>query len=219
MALYSCMCSCPKISRNAFYLQLFTFLVIILQLTCFIRTTWKRKQTMEQQPHRVCVRTKLKQKQNQVTSHSNWPRVLLFDLVHKQCNGIINRWLHCLTSELKGRFLVNNVLMFGSAWCLVVAQIQFSWIKKIKVGLPDHSLTPHPLRPITSYFCITLFPTSLKVDVVCVSPHFSRGYILIVKNCYKVEYSVYYFQVKTKILGDFRICINMWLFADIKDNA
>ena len=30
MALNSCVCSCPKISRNVFYLQLFTFLVLIL---------------------------------------------------------------------------------------------------------------------------------------------------------------------------------------------
>ena len=26
--------------------------------------------------------------------------------------------------------------------------------KKIKVGLPEHSLIPHPLRPITSHFCL-----------------------------------------------------------------
>ena len=47
-------------------------------------------------------------KQIQVTSHSNWPRVLLFHLAHKQCNGIIKGWLHCLNSEPKGRFLVSN---------------------------------------------------------------------------------------------------------------
>ena len=38
VALYSCVCSCPKTSRNAFYL----FLVLILLSTCFICTTWKR---------------------------------------------------------------------------------------------------------------------------------------------------------------------------------
>ena len=27
----------------------------------------------------------------------------------------IKVWLHCLTSESKGRFLVNDILMFGSA--------------------------------------------------------------------------------------------------------
>ena len=54
--------------------------------------------------------------------------------------------------------------MFGSAWCLVMAQIQFSLIKKIKIGRPEHSLTydnisffPYPLPP-------------LKLDIICVSP-------------------------------------------------
>ena len=55
-----------------------------------------------------------KQKQNQVTSHSNWPRAQLFDLVHKQCNGI-TRWLHCLKPVSIGRFLVNNILMLDTA--------------------------------------------------------------------------------------------------------
>ena len=113
VALYFCVCSCPKISRNVFYL----FLVLILQSTCFICTTWKRKQTLEQQLHDACDRTKSKQ-QNQVTLHSNWPRVLLFDLVHKQCNDIIKGWVQCLPSESKGRFLVNYILMLDLAWCL-----------------------------------------------------------------------------------------------------
>ena len=78
-----------------------TVSVLIWQSTCFI-----------------C--TKPKQKQNQVMSHSNWPCVLLFNLAHKQCNGIIKGWLHCLSSESKGRLLVSNILMFGTAWCLVI---------------------------------------------------------------------------------------------------
>ena len=48
------------------------------------------QQTKKKQPHYAFERTKSKQKQNQVTLHSNWSRVLLFDLAHKQCNGIIN---------------------------------------------------------------------------------------------------------------------------------
>ena len=40
--LYSCVCSCPKLSRNVFYLQLFTFLVLILRSTCFVCITRKR---------------------------------------------------------------------------------------------------------------------------------------------------------------------------------
>ena len=51
--------------RKLFYLYLFTFLVFILQSTCFICIPRKRKQTMEQQPNRVRERTKSKQKQNQ----------------------------------------------------------------------------------------------------------------------------------------------------------
>ena len=38
---------------------------------------------MEQQPHNACKQRKPKQKEDQVTSHSNLPRVLLFDLAHK----------------------------------------------------------------------------------------------------------------------------------------
>ena len=44
---------------------------------------------MEQQSHSACEWTKSKQKENQPTSHSNWPRVLLFDLAHRECNGIL----------------------------------------------------------------------------------------------------------------------------------
>ena len=86
------------------------------------------QQTMKQQPRRAREWTKWKQKQNQVTSHSNWPRVLLFNSAHKQCVGVIKGCLHCLTSELKRRFPVNNILMFDSAWCLIMVQIQFSWV-------------------------------------------------------------------------------------------
>ena len=49
---------------------------------------------MEQQIHRADEQTKSKQKQNQATSYSNRPRVLLFDLAHKQRSGIIKGWLH-----------------------------------------------------------------------------------------------------------------------------
>ena len=98
-------------------------------------------QTMEQQPHRASERTKSKQKQNHATSCSNWPRVPFFDLAHKHCNVIIKGWLHCLTPESKRRFLVNNIL-FDSPWCLVMAQIQFSLIKKMKIGRPELLFLP-----------------------------------------------------------------------------
>ena len=117
---------------------------------------------------------KSKQKQNQVRSHSDWPCVLLFDLAHKQCNGIIKGWVHCHTSEWKGRFLVNNIL-FGSACCAVMVEIQFSLIKEIKIGRPEHLLTPHPSTSDNISFLSysphppILLPT-LKEDVICVSP-------------------------------------------------
>ena len=87
---------------------------------------------------------KTKQKQNQVTSHSNWPRVLLFDLAHKQCNGIIKEWLYYLKPELIRRFFVNNKLMFDSVWDLVMAEIQFSLMKIIKIVRPEQSPPPTP---------------------------------------------------------------------------
>ena len=61
------------------------------------------------------------------TTHSNWPHVFLPYLSHKQYNDI-KGWLYCLTSESKGRFLVSNIFMFGSEWCLVMAKIKFSLI-------------------------------------------------------------------------------------------
>ena len=96
-------------------------------------------------------RTVLVNKQNQnktktklSTSHSNWPRVLLFDLAHKQCNGIIKKWLLCLKPELMRRFFVNNKLMFDSAWDLVVAEIKFSLMKIKKIVRPEQSPPPPP---------------------------------------------------------------------------
>ena len=102
-----------------------------------VNKLWNNDRTV----NRAFERTKSKQKQNQVRSHWSWPRVILFDLAHKRCNGIIKGWLLCLTSEWKGRLLVSNIqLVFGSAWRQAMAQIQFSLIKKIKIGRPEHSL-------------------------------------------------------------------------------
>ena len=85
---------------------------------------------------------KQNQNKNKTESrHSNWPRALLFDLAHKQSNGIIKGWLHCLTSESKGRFLVNNTLMFGTAWCMVMVQIQFFSIKIKKIDVQNTRYT------------------------------------------------------------------------------
>ena len=107
---------------------------------------------MEQQLHHTCERTKPKQKQNQVKSHSNSPRVLLIDLAHKQCIGIIKGWLH----------------MFGSS-CLVTAQIQFSLIKKDEDWTSSTLANPQSSTSDNISF-LPYPPTPLKVDVICVSP-------------------------------------------------
>ena len=70
----------------------------------------------------------------------------------------------------------DNIFMFGSAWCQVIVQIQFSLIKKIKTGRPKHSLTPHPLRSITSHFALA--PPSPPVPQsgrhMCITPNFNQ---------------------------------------------
>ena len=107
----------------------------------------------------------IKTKMSHFTSHWNWARILLFDLTHKQCNGIIKGWLHCLTSESKGRFLANNILIFGSAWFLVMAQIQYLIFFNNKKKM----LTLTPFR--TDNISFLPYPTPpFKVYVICISP-------------------------------------------------
>ena len=76
------------------------------------------------------------------------------------CDGIIKGCLNCLTSVSKRRFLVNNILMFASVWSLVMVQIQFSLIKKIKTGCPEHLLTAHTPLPYVRYHLIFALPPS-----------------------------------------------------------
>ena len=81
--------------------------------------------------------------------NSKRPRVLLFNLVHKQCNSLVKRWLHCLTSESKERFLVKNVLVFAS----VRAQIQFFLLKKYKKkNTKKIRICPVPLSSIFIWY-------------------------------------------------------------------
>ena len=53
--------------------------------------------------------------------------------------------------------------------------------KKINTGHPEHSLTPHPLRPTTSHFTLPFHtcPTPIEVDVICVSPLINHNWIII----------------------------------------
>ena len=49
-----------------------------------------------------------------------------------------------------------------------MVQIQFSLIEKIKIGRPEHSLTPQP-PPSGNISILPYLPP--KVDVICVSPN------------------------------------------------
>ena len=104
--LYSWMRNCPKIEQNILYSHFSTHFAIKISFIC---TTWKRKQTMEQQLLRTFEWTKSKQKQDQVTSHSNLALVPLFDVATNNA-----------TIYQKSRFLDNDILMFVSAWCLIM---------------------------------------------------------------------------------------------------
>ena len=44
------------------------------------------------------------------------------------------------------------------------------FFNKKKIGRPEHSLPPTPLRPITSHFCLIPSPPPLKVDIMCITP-------------------------------------------------
>ena len=115
---------CAQLSKNITKCFLKkSFLKLILKSTYFICITWKRKQTIWNNSRTVDVNewNQTKTKKTKVTSYSNWPRVLLIDFANKQCSGIIKGWLHCLTSESKGRFLAHDILL---AWCLAMTLIQ-----------------------------------------------------------------------------------------------
>ena len=98
-------------------------------------STWALKAL--EQTYSRSTRDTLFTRLNQVTSYLNWPRVLLFDLDQKQCNDIIKEWLDCLTPESIRRFLVNDIL-------IIMAQNPIFFNEKIRIGRPEHSLTPTP---------------------------------------------------------------------------
>ena len=151
---------CVQLSKNMKYFLKKNFLVLILQSTCFICITWKRKQTMEQKPHRACEWTKSnknKKKLRHVIFKATMRSIVRFS---PQNNAVVSLkdGFTSLTSVSKGRFLASNILL---AWCLVMAQIQFSLTKKIKIGRPEHSLT---LQPTTSdNISFLLYPPALPL--------------------------------------------------------
>ena len=76
---------------------------------------------------------------------------------------------------------LNNILMFDSAWCLVLAQIKFSLIKK-KDWTSRTLATPHLL----TFDNIWFLPYTLKVDAMCASPlmwlAFFNKYPILIKS-------------------------------------
>ena len=152
VALYSCVCSCPQISRNIFYLWLFTSLVFIWQLTCFICTTWKLKQTMERQPLNASMHaSEWNQNKNKIKSH-RIRHVILLDLAHKQCDGIMKGWFHCLTSDWKRRYLVN-----GCVPLTITYHLYFLRISKVSSMLHHRSLGRVHSKEYYFIFTYTLF--------------------------------------------------------------
>ena len=113
---------------------------------------------MEQQPHRACKRTKSKQKQNSVTSHSNWPRVLLFNLGHRRCNGIMKGWLYWVKRKVSCQYYINVWLSY-SANPIFFNNKKKNWKSKTLANPP----------PPNIWF--SLYPPPLpKVDIIYVSP-------------------------------------------------
>ena len=106
--------------------------------------------------------------QNKIKTKSH--HILLFNLAHKQCNDIIKGWRHCLTSQSKGRFFVNNVINVCRRVMSGHGANSIFFNKKNKNWTSRTLATPHlPLRPITSHFCLTPPPIPIKVDVICLS--------------------------------------------------
>ena len=111
-------------------------------------------------------KNKKQKQQNQVTPHSSWLLALLFDLSHKQCNGIIKGWLYCHKPESIERFLADNIFMFYSAWSLVMLQILFSLIIKRNYCTCGTFTTPIPY--VQWHLIFVLTPPPVKMDAIFV---------------------------------------------------
>ena len=121
----------------------------------------------------ACERTKSKQKQNQVTSFSNWPRILLLDLTHKQCNGIVKEWLHCLTSGSNGRYINAwlNMIFGHDTNPIFLSKKNKEWTSGTLANPPpstSNNISFLPYSPPS--------PHPLKVDVICVSSLNRKSY-------------------------------------------
>ena len=98
-------------------------------------------------------RTKSKQRQNQVTSYSNWAHILLFDLAHKQWNGIIKGSLRAISVNRK-----ISCQYYGSVCSSLMSGYGVNPIffnKKNEDWTSRTFATPTQLCPITSHFSLT----------------------------------------------------------------
>ena len=114
---------------------------------------------MEQQPHRACERNQNKNKTKHVTFKLTTRSIVRFSPQTMQWY----HWRITSLSDVRVRFLFNDIL-FGSTWCLVIAEIQFSLIKKNK-NWTSRTLAnlPTPLCPIKSHIPVnTLSQIHLK---------------------------------------------------------
>ena len=78
---------------------------------------------------------------------------------HKQCNGTIKGWLHCLTTESIVRFLVNILVLNMSGReenPNFFNRKNKDWTFRTLATQPP---PPPPPRPITSHFCLNPLPT------------------------------------------------------------
>ena len=81
--------------------------------------------------------------------------------------------------------------------------------KKIKIGHPECSLSLTPLHLTTSYFSLTLHPTPLKVDVICVLPLIAVS--IVVKEELANEIVNYDTKLKQFLLKrDFNTGVFLW---------
>ena len=138
VALCSCVYICPKISQNAFIHVFRTYFRVNLFYLHILKTKANYGATTAPSMWMNEIKTKAWQKQSYVTFKLTSRSIVRFSspqIIHWYIKG----WLHCLTSDSEGSSLVKSILL---PWCLAMTQIQFSLIKKIKIGRPEHSLTP-----------------------------------------------------------------------------
>ena len=114
VALYFFVCSCPKISRNAFFIYNYSHFLYSFWNQRVLFAQPEGKQTMEQQPHRVCEWKKSKQKQNHVTFKLSTRFIVCFKPTNNAMVSLKDGFIVWHHSQKK---IVNNMLL---AWCLLI---------------------------------------------------------------------------------------------------